>query len=75
MKHGRRHPRFKIHHNREYKDYTVYWGPFDEDDNKKIAKWCKEVFGNNWENGIEDLHWVRLTSKKDLTAFLLKWSY
>lgn len=65
---------FDIRYDHEYKDYTVFWGPFEEANNKKIAKWCNKTFGTNWEDGIEDLHWVRLNSEKDLMLFLLKWA-
>jgi hypothetical protein len=63
-----------IHYSEEYKDYSIFWSQDDELHNSEIKNWCNQTFGNLWENGIEDLHYIRLTSAKDATMFILRWS-
>jgi hypothetical protein len=58
----------------ENKDWTIFWPADEEENNKEIAKWCCKYFHNRWENGIKDLHYIRLFDEKDVTFFVLKWS-
>jgi hypothetical protein len=66
--------KFEVCYNNEYKDYFIFWNHNYDCDNKEIRNWCRDTFPKDWVDGIEDLHYIRVKSKKYVTAFLLRWS-
>ena len=65
---------FKISYNPDWGQYTIFWGPWEDDNNLLIKNWCNAAFGSEWENGIDDLNYIRVKTKQMVTMFLLKWA-
>jgi len=61
-----------VNYNPEWNQYTIFW-PHDQDEhNKEIRRWCNQSFGADWEDGIDDLDYVRLDEKK-AHWFIMRW--